>query len=772
VKGSQARPATDLPDTGFRSEHTENYLNVLVHSIKQLQANCKTTAFNPHKSKNHHLQKFIFRGMTKLKENFSMSSEKLFNSYSASQAALSHIPEGDTMGQLLEEDEENTKITLFVIGRYHDLKNARMENYTEVEMIGIEDSHYREVARSYELLMAALYPESEKSDFWTQIENSNWLEQIQKILETSCALVELMDKWGVSVLLALEDGSNITAQISSLIQLMTDRHYRTIKGFNMLLEKEWLSFGHRFSLHGRQTNEKEDNFAPIFLQFLDAVYQIHRQFPHCFEFNEFYLETLAYHHCSMRFRTFVCDSEKKRAQALGICRMEDDSRTSTPEITRRSSSTSSSHENNSYCDDSSHSFWSYAESLKKGCPLFYNYLYRTTSADIVLRPNIHLAALELWRYYTRDDTMTGPAYEPDLWVIKRDNEKKPVPVTHKEQVKEGLGHALITLAELRYNRAGDDLQVDSPWLQTFYAFNLDSHYKPSKDAVALFNKTKLRRRAQQANVQCLATGKVRVDGHRFESYTYNPFTEPEKLPCVICEVNPEIPARSQLTIRGLKCCYCLITIHTICQLFVTTTCKKREKEEEEEPIPRSNTVKGRSSDSEPKKSRGGSGGSAGGLSKSATQPDLSTPTTPNDFKSITENHSNPLSSPVPTSSPRRNGRDDGNIEATLLKKGGILKTWRKWRFELNVKLKELRYYESASDAHNPLYIRKTIDLRGRVKVTPLSHSGASHNRDSGHPHNFPFMIKTERRDLVLAADTKELRDIWMKKIKSVSSQAP
>jgi len=122
------------------------------------------------------------------------------------------------------------------------------------------------------------------------------------------------------------------------------------------------------------------------------------------------------------------------------------------------------------------------------------------------------------------------------------------------------------------------------------------------------------------------------------------------------------------------------------------------------------------------------------------------------------------------SSPRRNGREDGNIEATLLKKGGILKTWRKWRFELNVKLKELRYYESASDAHNPLYIRKTIDLRGRVKVTPLSHSGVS-NRDSSHPHHFPFMIKTERRDLVLAADTKELRDIWMKKIKSVS-QAP
>ena len=35
-----------------------------------------------------------------------------------------------------------------------------------------------QVARSFELLMAALHPESEKSDFWTQIENSNWLEQV------------------------------------------------------------------------------------------------------------------------------------------------------------------------------------------------------------------------------------------------------------------------------------------------------------------------------------------------------------------------------------------------------------------------------------------------------------------------------------------------------------------------------------------------------------------------------------------------------------------
>lgn len=57
---------------------------------------------------------------------------------------------------------------------------------------------------------------------------------------------------------------------------------------------------------------KDNEFAPIFLLFLDAVWKVTVQFPTAFEFNENFLITVCDSVYNCRFGTFLYNSEKER----------------------------------------------------------------------------------------------------------------------------------------------------------------------------------------------------------------------------------------------------------------------------------------------------------------------------------------------------------------------------------------------------------------------------------------------------------------------------
>jgi len=75
---------------------------------------------------------------------------------------------------------------------------------------------------------------------------SKWLQYIARVLKGAELVARQIGVNHSHVLIHCSDGWDRTSQISALSQLCLDPYYRTIEGFVVLVEKDWLSFGHMF----------------------------------------------------------------------------------------------------------------------------------------------------------------------------------------------------------------------------------------------------------------------------------------------------------------------------------------------------------------------------------------------------------------------------------------------------------------------------------------------------------------------------------------------
>ncbi|TVY13561.1 Phosphoinositide 3-phosphatase [Lachnellula arida] len=213
---------------------------------------------------------------------------------------------------------------------------------------------------------------------------SGWLKHITGVLDGSALIARQVGIQHSHVLIHCSDGWDRTSQLSAISQLLLDPYYRTISGFIVLIEKDWLSFGHmfqhrsgylssekwfktqndalagsaiqpgstnndaienallsakRFFNKNKESQDSSDtetlpedeapktpskdskeatdlnNISPTFHQFLDCTYQLLRQHPTRFEFNERFLRRLLYHLYSCQYGTFLYNNEKQRLDA-------------------------------------------------------------------------------------------------------------------------------------------------------------------------------------------------------------------------------------------------------------------------------------------------------------------------------------------------------------------------------------------------------------------------------------------------------------------------
>lgn len=281
------------------------------------------------------------------------------------------------------------------------------EDFYQNAELWFSDIHNIHVMReSQRKLKEVSFPHIDDAHWLANIEATHWLEHIKQIMAAAIRVADRVENFKTSVVVHCSDGWDRTAQVTSLAMIMLDPYYRTITGFEVLIEKEWLSFGHKFAQRVGHGEEKHsDERSPVFLQFIDCVWQMTHQFPTAFEFNESMLITILDHLYSCLFGTFLYNTEQQRV----------DNKLSTRTV----------------------SLWSLINSQRED---FTNALYASHIHNVVIFPVASLRRLQLWTaYYVR----WNPSMKPQEPVHLRNRQLLLMKTQLRERLQELQEQVLV-----------------------------------------------------------------------------------------------------------------------------------------------------------------------------------------------------------------------------------------------------------------------------------------------------------------------------------------
>ncbi|XP_066515509.1 myotubularin-related protein 8 isoform X2 [Hoplias malabaricus] len=189
------------------------------------------------------------------------------------------------------------------------------DNYANIrfQFQGIENIH---VMRSslQKLLELCAQKSLTMSDYLTGLENSGWLRHIKAVMDAGFFLAKAVGDEGASVLVHCSDGWDRTAQVCSLASILLDPYYRTIKGLMVLIEREWISFGHKFNHRCGHLEGDPKEVSPVFTQFVECVWQLSEQFPCAFQFNECFLLDIHDHVYACQYGNFIGNCQRERQE--------------------------------------------------------------------------------------------------------------------------------------------------------------------------------------------------------------------------------------------------------------------------------------------------------------------------------------------------------------------------------------------------------------------------------------------------------------------------